>query len=198
MNGNDEHHDERDDFDARLMRKARELGTEVQPERDLWPGIAAAIAAPGRGSGRYRPRLVAQAAAVLLLAGGSSAVTWLVMQDEAAPVTVAGQPASLDFEPVSGSFGSEYSLGPDFTDARNMLVSKLDAELERLPPETRAEVVENIATIRRAIADINRALADEPDNVLLQDLLMSAYSEELKVMRKVDRLANSVMRREDI
>jgi hypothetical protein len=36
------------------------------------------------------------------------------------------------------------------------------------------------------------------DNVLLQELLLNTYGEELTVMRKVDGLANSVMRREDI
>lgn len=184
-----------EEFDAALTAQARRLRTDMQPARDLWPGIEAAITAPAERA-RW-PRMLAQAAAVLLLVGGSSALTWLTMQDNAAPVT-ASQPGGLVFEPVSGSFGSDYTLGPDFTDARASLMSKLDAELERLPPETRVEVEKNIATIRAAIAEINKALADEPDNALLQELLLGAYSEELTVMKKVDRLANAVMRREDI
>ena len=191
---------ERDDDD--LMRMARGLATDVQPSRDLWPGIEAAIAdtdgqADARPAVRW-PRLMAQAAAVLLLVGGSSMITWLTMQDAAGPAEQVAATDTLTFRPVSGSFGSDYSLGPDFTDARNNLVAKLDEELERLPPATRAEVEKNIATIRAAIAEINIALAKEPENVLLQQLLLRTYNEELSVMRKVDLLTTSVMRREDI
>lgn len=187
---------ERDDDD--LMRMARRLATDVQPQRDLWPGIAAGIGeADARPVVRW-PRLVAQAAGVLLLVGGSSMITWLTMQDATGPVEQVAGTGELTFRPVSGSFGSDYSLGPDFTDARNNLVAKLDAELERLPPDTRAEVEKNIATIRAAIAEINIALAKEPENVLLQQLLLRTYNEELSVMRKVDLLTTAVMRREDI
>ena len=185
-------------FDERLLRAARDLRGDVTPPRDLWPGIEDAITAPARRTAARWPRLAAQAAAVLLLVGGSSALTWLTMRDDVAPTPQAAGHGELAFEPVSGSFGSDYTLGPDFTDARNSVAAKLDAELKRLPPDTRADVEKNIATIRAAIVEINKALADQPDNVLLQELLLSAYNEELAVMSRVDRLANSVMRRDDI
>ncbi len=204
MNDKRQHSSEDD-----VMALARRLDTEVQPGRDLWPGIEAAIGATagtkdGEGRGRSvqpaPPRFgwFAQAAAVLLLVGASSALTWLAMQEDAATTALPPGGGELAFEPVSGSFGSQYTLGPDFQDARASLVERLDVELERLPEETRAEVEKNVAVIRAAIAEINRALADEPDNVLLQELLISAYSEEIAIMRKVDGITNSVMRRTDI
>ena len=185
-----------------VMELARGLPTDVEPARDLWPGIAAALdeqdgrQAGGHGAPAYR-RWFAQAAAVLLLVGASSGLTWLALQDEAGqPASPAGAP--LTFEPVSGSVGSQYTLGPDFQDARLSLVERLDAELERLPEETRAEVEKNVAAIRAAIAEINRALADDPDNALLQQLLISTYGEEIAIMRKVDDIAGTAMRRTDI
>lgn len=190
-----------------VMTLARRLDTDVQPERDLWPGIEAAIrttSGENQAAGRERfgePRRFgwfAQAAAVLLLVGASSGVTWLAMQEDAATTVLPPAGDELAFEPVSGSFGSRYTLGPDFQDARASLVERLDAELERLPQETRAEVEKNIAVIRTAIAEINRALAEEPDNALLQELLISAYGEEIAIMRKVDGITNAVMRRTDI
>lgn len=191
-----------------VMKLAAELPRELEPATDLWPGIASAIdgkaangnmqagdedTRPGRRFGWF-----AQAAAVLLLVGASSGVTWLAMQEEAAPGATVADNGSLVFEPVSGSFGSQYSLGPDFQDARASLVTRLEAELDRLPPESREEVVNNLATIRAAISDINKALAEQPDNVLLQELLISTYREELAIMRKVDGISGSVMRRTDI
>lgn len=181
-----------------VMALARELPTDVQPPRDLWQDIEAAIGPEGQVAGRRRwPRLYAQAAAVLLMIGASSGLTWLAMQDDAALVSPVASDG-LTFEPVSGSFGREYMLGPDFQDARQSLASRLDAELERLPPDTRAEVEKNMATIRAAITEINKALAEEPGNVLLQELLISSYTEELAIMRKVDGIANTVMHRTDI
>ena len=189
--------DERQD-DA-LMRAARELPRGVAPRRDLWPGIEHAISLPAPAPRFAWNRIAAQAAAVLLLVGGSSAVTWLALEGpQTQPAPVAGtQP--LHFETVAGSFGARYHLGPEFIDARNGLAAGLDAKLAQLPPATREAVEQNIADIRAAISEMNQALANEPDNALLQDLLLSAYREELELMRRVDSIAAaSEMRRSDI
>jgi hypothetical protein len=192
-----------------LMLAARRLPPGIAPARDLWPGIARAIEEqqearkaelePGPEGGRFGwNRLFAQAAAVLLLVGGSSGITWLAMQQDTQPV--ATQPAAqpLQFQPVAGSFGSQYHLGPEFMDARNDLAARLEAELARLSPKTRTEVETNLETIRAAIVEINLALAKEPDNALLQGLLMNAYRDELAVMSRVEGMANTVMRRTDM
>ena len=102
------------------------------------------------------------------------------------------------FEPVSGSFGSQYNLGSEYQVAHNELDARLNQQLEQLPPETREEVRKNIETIRAAIREINIALAEEPDNVLLQDLLLNTYRDEMDLMIKVDGLASAVVRRNDI
>jgi hypothetical protein len=110
---------------------------------------------------------------------------------------VGGTPA-LIFEPVSGSFGSQYNLGPDYQDARRVLAAKLDDELDNLPAETRNIVVTNLEAIRLAISDINKALAADPDNVLLQQLLLGTYRDELTLMNQVESITRSAMRRGDI
>ncbi len=193
--------DDMTDREREAMNRARGIATEVQPARDLWPGIAAAIDVserPVAQAERRWPRMFAQAAAVLLLVGASSTLTWITMNNTDVTVPPVASSGELTFEPVSGSFGSRYSLGPDFQDARDSLVVKLDQQLERLPTATREEVERNINVIRAAIAEINKALAQEPDNVLLQELLLSTYSEELAIMQKVDGISHAVMRRTDI
>jgi hypothetical protein len=189
-----------------LMLAARSLPAGISPARDLWPGIVGAIEtrereARGAAASRGRPgwnRFFAQAAAVVLLVGGSSGVTWLAMKQEAQQAQTTPSVETLSFQPVAGSFGSQYHLGPEFLDARNDLASRLDEELARLAPATRTEVEANLQTIRAAIVEINLALAEEPDNALLQQLLMNAYRDELAVMSRVDGMASSVMRRSDI
>lgn len=180
-------------FDDKLMEAARALETEVAPEHDLWPNIENAIARPSRT--RWNT-VFAQAAAVLLLVGASSGLTYLAMNEKTPVATLITDNTGLNYK--RASFGGHYTLGPGYQDARSGLRAQLEEELERLSPEARAEVEKNLNAIRAAINEINRALADEPDNVLLQELLLSTYREELSVMIKVDRVVNAAMLRTDI
>jgi len=181
-----------------LMAAAAELATEVKPGRDLWPGIEQAIAVPARPARTTWNTVWAQAAAVLLLVGGSSGLTYLAVTDSANVTTPVAAGPTLVFESASGSFGSKYNLGPDYLDAQRDLAGRLDDELAHLTPEVREAVVTNIEAIRKAIAEINIALAADPDNVLLQELLLSTYREELSLMKQVNGISYSAMYRGDI
>jgi hypothetical protein len=190
MNDN---YDERDD---ELLAMASRLSTEVAPERDLWPGIEAGIAPPQRT--RWSP-LFAQAAAVVLLVAGSSGVTYLAVTDKyESNQPVLTQPVLPNMLFEETSFGGKYTLGSGFQDARGNLASKLDQELARLSPESRADVEMNMQVIRDAIDEINVALEAEPENILLQELLLRAYRDELRMMRKIGGLTKNVMMRNDI
>jgi len=177
--------------DEKLMEAAGRLSKEIRPERDLWPEIAATINAPA--AKRWSP-LFAQAAAVVLLVGASSAVTYMTMKDSMSPTVVA----STDMIFEQASFGNRYYLGPGFQDARNTLVADLEIELERLSPETRADIQKNRVLIHDAIAEINLALEKEPENMLLQERLLNTYREELALLRRVSSLTRNVMLRNDI
>jgi len=195
MNRND---DER--FDDEWMAKAARLATDVKPGRDLWPGIEQAIRAPVIERRSMWNSVWAQAAAIVLLVGGSSGVTYLAMtgDDGITEPGNSGPPTSLVFQPVSGSFGSQYYLGPDYIDARRVVTANFDERLQGLSPEAREEVLVNIETIRKAINEINVALAEDPDNVLLQELLIETYRDELDVMKKVSVISSYAMVRDDI
>ena len=180
-----------EEFDDKLDRAAQRLATEISPERDLWPGIAEAIAEPRQS--RWAPML-AQAAAVVLLVGGSSAITYLAVSDNNGPVTAVAP--ELVFE--QASFGNNYNLGPGFQDARDGLRAEFDIELARISPEARVDIQANLDLIHGAIVEINTALEREPDNVLLQQKLLRAYREELTLLRRVGGLTRNVMMRNDI
>lgn len=184
---------EKQGFDEKLMDAAAALPTAVAPGRDLWPEIKAAIAGPSRPRwGSLLPRV----AAFVLLVGASSGLTYLAMREIAPAPGQGAINGGLTFE--RASFGAEYILGPDYQDAHNSLRARLDQELDRLSPQARAEVEKNIRSIRAAIDEINEALADEPDNALLQELLLGTYREELSMMMKVGGVANAAMARTDI
>ena len=135
----------------------------------------------------------------MLLVGGSSGLTYLAMTgDEDPTVPPMVDTIELGFEPVSANFGSQYTLGPDYIDARRILKGSFDENLDNLSPEAREEVISNLATIRQAIDDINKALADQPDSVLLQELLLDSYRNELSLMMQVDGVTRNAMYRGDI
>lgn len=180
------------EFDDKLMADAAKLTTEIAPERDLWPEIAAEISRPKR---RGWVPYVAQAAAVILLVGGSSLITYQLTKSNVSNSPVV---TSATFDSEFVSFGDEQKLSGGFESARNSLAAQLDAELDRLSPPVRAEVEANLVVIREAVAEIKAALEEEPNNAMLQELLMDTYREELALMRQVGGLTHSVMSRNDI
>jgi len=180
--------DERNDA---LIAAASRLSTEISPEQDLWPGIAESIAQPQHRN--WMP-MFAQAAVVVLLIGASSGLTYFVTKSQQQPIQEITP--ELLFE--RASFGSRYSLGLEYQEAHSDLATQLEEELLKLSPEARADVEKNLVIIRSAIGDINAALDEEPENALLQELLLSAYREELSLMQRVGDLTQQVMSRKDI
>ena len=155
--------------DDKMTMAASQLATEITPSRDLWPGIEGAIKAPQQP--RQTPWF-AQAAAVFLLVGASSMVTYSVLKyDEANTPQPAVQiiPTNLTFE--RAAFGGEHTLESVYGRAAGDVESSLDRELENLSPEAREDVKRNLAVMRQAITDIRQALEEEPNNGFLQELL---------------------------
>lgn len=180
----------------KMMVAAGQLATEIAPSRDLWPGIEAAITAPRV---QRRTPWFAQAAAVFLLVGASSMVTYSVLKyDEAsAPQTaVKVIPTNMMFERTA--FGGEHTLQSVYRRAAGNVESSLMRELANLSPEDREEVKRNLAVIRQAISDISQALEKEPNNAFLRDLLIETYRNELTLMNRIGSMTQRVMARKDI
>lgn len=182
---------------------ASRLPADVSPEHDLWPGIEQAITAPAKPVPTTWNSPWAQAVAVLLLVAGSSGLTYMVVKDDSSyrGPTVLRTDNVFDmtlFEPVTGDFGQRYTLGNEYMAARDRLEGSLEKTLSALPQQESDNLVDSLNTVRVAISDINKALVNEPDNILLRDLLLSAYHEEMSLMTKFDKIANSAMRRNDI
>jgi hypothetical protein len=183
---------EKQSFDDKLMEAARSLQTEINPERDLWPEIENSIRPPAHN--RWTT-LLAQAAAIILLVGASSGLTYLLMSKQTTYTTPPADGRRLNIE--QASFGDNYMLGPDYQDARDTLRAQFDEKLKTLTPEAKAEMVRDISAIRSVIEEINRALSNDPDNALLQQLLLSTYQQELSLMMKVDDVTSAAMYRND-
>jgi len=171
--------------DARLDRALAGLPREIGPARDLWPGIAAQLE-PRRAQRRWLPL----AAAAVLLVAASSLITAHVVRRNATPVATVAPTTSASGDLRPASFGPGHALDPEYAAARQQLAAMLAARMDRLPSSARQKVKDNLAELHRAADEINAALALQPGDALLEELLLNTYQDELAVLASVNQLAN--------
>lgn len=181
-----------------LDDKLRALPLELEPGRDLWPAIASGIE-PRKPAARPRRAWLAQAAAGLLLVAGSSLLTAKLLDRDA---TDAPKSVRRDTQPAAAAnggafampaaFGPNVRLDPEYAAARKQLTVMLQARLERMPPSTRAKLETNLGEMRRAAEEINAALAEQPGDPLLEELLLKTYQDELAVLANVNQLTDAL------
>ncbi len=187
--------------DQDLDQAIRDLPMQITPERDLWPQIEKRLTPRGPGTtdrGAGGPTMTRRSApiwglaATVLLVATASLTTFVATRAHYAPggdgATIVAQlpPPAAELTPVAASV-----LPVDYTMARGELMAILEASLERLDPASRQVVDGNLREIRAALTTIELALAEDPDNASLQQLLVSTSQQELNLLKSVQRLAQT-------
>lgn len=165
-----------------LRDEVARLPRDLEPERDLWPEIAARTVAR-RTSGRARWLSLGVAAGLLL---GVSLL--FLLEGRRAPEAARRivEPPAAPATPALAAYAeSERALSA----IRDELRREVDARSTGLPPETRAVVFDNLATIDRAIAEIEAALAERPDDPELARTYIAYRQHEIELLRRVNRAA---------
>lgn len=164
----------------RLVEEAGALAGNIEPERDLWPGIADRIAAkektvtinftrrPSLRMPVLRYALVA-AAMVLIVLGVASLNRALVFEPISAPVAVVDE----EFQRIEG----------EYLKARDELRVALDARRDSLDPEMLAIVEANLRDMEEAVTSINLALVDKPGHEGFERMLHAALRGEVALLR---------------
>ena len=170
-----------------LLHHASALPREIDPPADLWPGIrdrmqSARVTANRGGLPRRAYAWLAAAAVLLVIA--SSALTMLILRGGDQPVATAhdgtGGLDSLgaaDFRRVSAEYER---MDRD-------LAAQLATQRDKLLPETIEKVERNLAIIDQAISEIRQALAEDPNNKALQQLLKASYGHKQALLRQVSQ-----------
>ena len=156
---------ERDDRLTRdLERRVAELPREIAPQRDLWPGIEMRLTprdeAPRRRVAQW-PWLPMTAA---LVAGYALAI-WLPL-----PLFVTGSVSPVT--PVASTW-----------------MDNMQPALQQLPAKTRAVVEADLTGLGRDWQRIEDALAEDPDNPLLQELQTYTADRAESLRVQMNRLA---------
>ncbi len=179
-----------------LLSAAAKLPRSIEPPNDLWSGIANQIderpsvlanSLGQRARTLWTMRYPLAAAAILLIVT-SSAVTALLLRDRSASDVPV--PATADLRPERLPLVSSWrSTEGEYLRATLELAEALEAAKDRLTPEMVALIENNLRIIDSAIQESRAALALEPTNLELIEVLMSRYEKKLEVLRGVNRMS---------
>jgi hypothetical protein len=193
-----------------LMNEVAALPASIEPPADAWAKIRAEIEASGNpdhsetggiDSISKTPdrialwqRPVFLAAAALLLVAGSSAVTAIAIGRRGAsiPTRLAGaQIASIATDSSNGpsSLAQFTVVESDYLRAVNDLSATLESEQGSLSPETIAKLRESIKVIDSAILEARNALAADPANRTLIQMLANSYEQKVDLLKRTTEMA---------
>jgi anti-sigma factor RsiW len=172
----------------RLLARAAALPAERSPSRDLWPGIAARLDKPRPTW--WRPRsmvgwgagLAAAAAGVVLALSAALLAPPRGLSPSSWPSLA---PAALRSEDPVAAAELEYAH------AAADLMSALEQQRDRLPPETLVSVEKDLRSIDAALQDVRRALATDPANRGLNHLLTSTHQRKVEFLQHVLKLSRT-------
>ncbi|MGH8262155.1 MAG: hypothetical protein ACRETU_07530 [Steroidobacterales bacterium] len=174
------------DSNDALARALKRLPTAIQPERDLWSGVAAAIAQerqPKRST-VWTMRIAAGLACVALGTG----IGYGLLRNDPTPAVgkkdLVQQAKTWLVKPVMMDEG--------YQKARMQLAGEFFRRIADLPENDRARVQKGLRQIEDGLRELNDALKSHPDSVLLQQLALSAYQQELEYMQNVASLTRHV------
>lgn len=166
-----------------LREQAAALPQSLEPPRDLWPGIQAAVLSERRSQPQATPfwrsalPLAAAVALVMLTAWATLRLTapGSTQDDTSRPASVTSQQTFRAME-------------VDYRQATGDLLAILDARRHEFAPETIAIVEENLLIIDQAIQDAWAAL--ESDSVHLENgyRIHSLYQKKVALLQRAIRL----------
>ena len=179
-----------------LLAKAAELPKEIEPARDLWPGIAARLAEAPRES---RPRSFGWPAAIaagFVVASVSALLTWGLLRDSGSTAQVpVATTQTEDAAIVPVSYGPNSGITAKELVVRDELLAQFREKFGQLKPETRDAIVKNLAVMQTAADQIDAALAKDPASGMLKGFLIGTYKQELQLYSSVVTAGDGLARR---
>ena len=177
----------------RILARAADLPKSIDPPAEAWSNIRTAILreenaatthAAATSPRWWRRPLVIAAAAAVVVAVLSSTITALYLNSRS-PSGVAsassGRPGDSTTPATLAAFTLEEN---NYLRTAAGLQDLLDQQEAALAPETVAQLKASLRTIDEAILEARNALARDPNNKLLIEMLSSNYKQKVDLLRR--------------
>jgi anti-sigma factor RsiW len=178
---------------------------DTPPMTELWPGVVARLEPrPRRGftlfrrdtpSRRFSFTLPQLAAASVLIALASGAVAWSIgirsTRSREPERVVATSPSQSEASPER-TIATVGLADAQYDAAVAELQRALDKGRGHLDPATIQILEQNLTIIDRAIADAQRAVADDPGNTYLTTHLVEARRKKIDLLRRATALTTEM------
>jgi len=180
-----------------ILARAAELPKSIAPPPDAWSQIRSVItrdesAARADASvsrfGIWKRPYVPAAAAILVavLSSAGTAVYMNAHHSGALARGAVGSNLSSDATPATlAAFTIEEN---NYLRTASMLQALLDQQEASLAPETVAQLKASLAAIDEAILEARNALARDPANKLLVEMLSASYRQKVDLLRRTTEL----------
>ncbi|MCD4749840.1 MAG: hypothetical protein K8R59_10750 [Thermoanaerobaculales bacterium] len=168
-----------------IRKAASRLPGELDPPRDLWPGINAHL--HQRPTSGRRTHRLAWAAALVLAATAS--LLWDGHHRPATPTHAVSQTRSYGAATAHHETTSLAEVRASYRNARTELLNVIDSRRSGLAPETLEVITKNMVLIDNAIFEIESALEAAPGEERLDRQLLMAYNQQIELLRWAARLS---------
>jgi len=172
---------------ATFMKRTRESAAPVadEPLDDLWPTIRARIDATKVVSLAHAPASPPKRRRAWLLVAGLAAAVVLAV------VAVRARPGRVDDLPIAEAVTDSTMLSAVADSAKayeaeaQVLLDRLEIQRATMRPETVEAIERNLHTVDVAIAELKDAIARDPNNPALRQLLAASYRQKVELLKRV-------------
>jgi len=176
----------------RVLARAADLPRSIDPPAEAWENIKAAIqrdeasvAAPPRQRFASRHPVLIALAASIVVAILSSAGTVAYLHSRSA----AGQSAADVREQATPANFADFTIEENnYLRTVGALQDILDQQESVLAPETIAQLRASLRTIDEAILEARNALARDPANKVLIEMLSANYRQKVDLLRRTTEM----------
>jgi hypothetical protein len=173
---------------AQIIARARDLPSATEPPAGAWENIRSTIerdrvaASTGSRERRGWERPMTIAAAALIAAIVSSAGTYWYVTDNNSSRNSGSRAATNGELPATlAAFTIEEN---NYLRTASILQDLLEQQQDALAPETVAQLKASLRTIDEAILEARSALARDPANRLLVEMLSARYRQKVDLLRR--------------
>jgi hypothetical protein len=175
-----------------VIARAAELPKSIDPPAEAWENIKAAIqrdeasvaAQPRQRFASRHPVLIALAASIVV-AILSSAATVAYLHSRA---STAQSVANDGDQPTPANFAAFTIEENNYLRTAGALQDILDQQESALAPETVAQLRASLRTIDEAILEARNALARDPANKVLIEMLSANYRQKVDLLRRTTEM----------